>query len=118
MPRTCIFSLTPLPDTASLAGLALDAWTEVIPDSTATTGIALHFDAPSARAPQAWLLATPPRSGRWTLDNVVALVRQTLDRARQRAVSPDEIEGYGQYLPAVYLADTIDPGPVRMRNRS
>lgn len=118
MPRTCIISLTPLPTTASLAGLAIDAWTEVIPDGTATTGLAVHFDSPSARAPQAWLLATPPRSKRWTQDDVLALVRQTLDRARQRAVSPDEVEGFGQYLPAVYLADTIDPGPVRMRNGS
>jgi hypothetical protein len=118
MPRTCIISLTPLPDTASLAGLAIDAWAEVIPDLTAATGLAVHFDSPSARPPQAWLLATAPRSKRWTHDDVLGLVRQTLDRARQRAVSPDEIEDYGQYLPAVYLADSIDPGPVRMRNRS
>lgn len=117
-PRTCIFSLTPLPVSTSLAGLAIDAWAEVIPDTKATTGLALHFDAPSARAPQAWLLATPPRSKAWTHDDVLAIVRQTLDRARQRAVSPDEVEGYGQYLPAAYLADTIDPGPVRMKERS
>lgn len=118
LPRTCIISLTPLATSASLAGLAIDTWTEVIPDLTAATGLAVHFDSPSARPPQAWLLATAPRSKRWTHDDVLGLVRQTLDRARQRAVSPDEIEGYGQYLPAVYLADSIDPGPVRMRNRS
>lgn len=116
--RTCIVSLTPVPDSDTLVGIAIDAWTEVIPDLTATTGLAVHFDSPSARAPQVWLLATPPRSKRWTHDDVLGLVRQTLDRARQRAVSPDAITGYGQYLPAVYLADSIDPGPVRMRNRS
>lgn len=113
-PRTCILSLTPLPTSASLAGIAVDAWTEVIPDMTAATGIAVHFDAPSARPPQAWLVAVPPSEG-WTHDKVLAVVRQTLDRARHRAAGPADIEGFGQYLPATYLADATDPGPRRRR---
>lgn len=110
-PRTCILSLTAVPAGSKLAGLVLDAWSEVIPDTRTTSGIAVHFDAPSARAPQTWLLAVPPAEKRWSHDAVLTLVRQTLDRARQRAVGPEEIEGFGQYLPATYLADATDPGP-------
>lgn len=113
--RTCILSLTPLPAAARIAGIAIDTWTDVVPDTKATTGIAVHFDAPSARPPQVWLLAVPPREGAWTYDEVLGVVRQTLDRARQRAAGPAEIEGFGQFLPAIYLADTTDPGPGAMR---
>ncbi|MGE0449069.1 MAG: hypothetical protein AB7Q29_05730 [Vicinamibacterales bacterium] len=112
-PRVCVLlpaapSLTPAP--LPVAGLVVDGWTEVIPDREATTGVAVHFDAPSAKAPQAFLLAMPPREGEWSLDFVRAVVRQTLKRARQRAVGPEEIEGLGQFLPAIYLDDATDPG--------
>jgi hypothetical protein len=111
-PRTCILSITGRPASfeSPLVGLALDAWTEVIPDRTVTTGIAVHFDAPSAQPPQALLLAVPPAEGPWDVEQVLGLVRQTLDRARQRAVGPDEIDGHGQYLPSIYLDDAADPG--------
>lgn len=89
----------------------LDTWTEVIPDRRATTGLAVHFDAPSSRAPQACLLAVPPATGGWDFDRVLTLVRQTLDRARQRAVGPAAIEGWGQFLPAALLGADADPGP-------
>jgi hypothetical protein len=112
-PRTCILSLTSVPSTSTIAGLAIDSWTEVIPDSSTTTGIAVHFDAPSARPPQAWLLGVPPRNNTWTFDDVIGLLRQSLTRARQRAVGPNELEGLGQYLPATYLAETTDAGPSR-----
>lgn len=111
-PRTCMLSLTPLPAAVQFAAIAIDAWTEAIPDRTATTGIAVHIDAPSARAPQVWLLATPPRGNAWTHDTVLSLVRQTVARLRQRAAGLAEIEGFGQYLPAVYLDDATDPGPM------
>jgi hypothetical protein len=110
-PRTCVLSVTGRPQSsARLVGMVIDTWTEVIPDRRVTSGVAIHFDAPSAQAPQAWLLALPPAAGDWDQDAVLALIRQTLDRARQRAVGPDEIEGYGQFLPAIYLGDDADPG--------
>ena len=71
----------------------------------------MHVDAPSARAPQSLLLAVPPADGTWGFEDVLALVRQTLDRARQRAVGPEQVEGFGQFLPAIYLGDDTDPGP-------
>jgi hypothetical protein len=110
--RTCVLSITGRPTRFedAVAGLVLDAWTEVIPDRTVTTGIAVHFDAPSAQPPQALLLAVPPAEGPWDTPQILALVRQTLDRARQRAVGPEEIDGYGQYWPPIYLGDDADPG--------
>src|SRR3712207_9070259 len=41
---------------------------------------------PSAQPPQALLLAVPPTEGEWSQAKVLDLVRQTLDRARYRAV--------------------------------
>jgi hypothetical protein len=111
-PRTCLLGLAwPAPTADRFAGLVLDTWTEVIPDRRATTGLAVHFDAPSSRAPQACLLAVPPTTGGWDFDRVLTLVRQTLDRARQRAVGPAAIEGWGQFVPAALLGADADPGP-------
>jgi hypothetical protein len=110
-PRLCLLSITtPAALATSQAGLLLDAWTETIPDQETTTGIAVHFDAPSAQAPQALLLALAPAGEKWTFGGALQIVRQTFDRARHRAVGPDEIEGFGQYLPAIYLDDATDPG--------
>ena len=50
-----------------LAGLLVDEWVEVVPAPTETTAITFQYDAPDARAPQAMLLAVPPRA-RPTLD--------------------------------------------------
>jgi hypothetical protein len=112
-PRTCLLGLAwPSPTADWFAGLVLDTWTEVIPDGRATTGLAVHFDAPSSRAPQVCLLAVPPTTGGWDFDGVLTVVRQTLDRARQRAVGPAAIEGWGQFLPAVLLGADADAGPV------
>src|SRR5690606_915082 len=43
------------PGEVALRGLLLDAWTEAIPRPDTTTGIAFHYDAPGARAPNAIL---------------------------------------------------------------
>ncbi len=111
-PRTCLLALAwPDPAADRFAGLVLDGWTEVIPDRRATTGLAVHFDAPSARAPQACLLAVPPTTGDWSFDHVLALLRQTMRRVAQRAVGPAAVDGWGQFLPAVFLGADADPGP-------
>jgi hypothetical protein len=94
-----------------VSGLVVDSWTEVVPDSNVATGLAVHFDAPSAKPPQVMLLTESPRGGTWSYAYTLSLVRQTLARVRMRAVEPDAIEGYGQYLPAVYFGSGVDPGP-------
>src|SRR5690606_16600181 len=51
----------------SAAGLVVDAWAEVVPAEELVTGVALNYDAPTSRPPQALLLALPPDRGGWTL---------------------------------------------------
>lgn len=112
-PRVCLLacgvrprpvaSAAPLP----LQALLVDQWSEVIPDGRQTAAVAFHFDAPSARAPQAVLLAVPPEGATgWTCDDVVETVHETLEWARLRAVGPAELaqakQAFGQYLPALY----------------
>ena len=42
------------------SGLLLDSWPELLPSREEDAGVAFHFDAPGAQAPQAILLAVPP----------------------------------------------------------
>ncbi|HSK17670.1 MAG TPA: hypothetical protein VK912_00915 [Longimicrobiales bacterium] len=87
---------------APLCGLLLDEWTEVVPGTRETTGIALHANRPNAVAPQALLLAVAPElRGTWRWDDLVSVVTDTLDRAQLRAVEPDMIATteFAQLLP-------------------
>jgi hypothetical protein len=87
-----------------LCGLLLDEWTELVPATKETTGIAFHFNRPNAMAPQALLLAVSPNlTGAWAWDDLVAVVEETFERARMRAVEPDMImqSPYFQTLPGI-----------------
>ncbi len=88
------------------AGLLLDGWSETTPGLEATTGIAMHYDAPRSRAPQAILLVVPPdpASG-WSADAVEASISETADLARIRMVRPSDV--HGSFTPALYFADNI-----------
>ena len=112
-PRTCLLALTWPdsldPEAPQVSALAVDSWTEVIPDRRTRTGIAVHVDAPSARAPQVLLLGVP--DGPWTDRSVRDLVRAVVDDATLRAVGPQDLQGWGQFLPAVHLGAEVDPGP-------
>lgn len=86
-----------------LCGLLLDEWTELVPTTEETTGIAFHFNRPNAMAPQALLLAVAPRlTGGWSWEDLVAVLEDTFARARIRAVEPDMLmqTEYFQALPA------------------
>jgi len=85
-----------------IAGLVLDQWVETIPHATETTGLALHWNAPGAQAPQLALLAVPG-GGAWSQGELIDLLRQTLRHARIRAIEPDRLTRMGHYLPAVFL---------------
>ena len=75
-----------------LEGLLIDDWTETVPTTKETTGIAFHFDRPNAAAPQALLLATPPNpDGRWRWEELLGVIVDTFARARLRAIEPDLI---------------------------
>ncbi|MEP7012244.1 MAG: hypothetical protein ABJC13_18125 [Acidobacteriota bacterium] len=89
-----------------MAGLLIDEWTELVPSPNVTTGIAMHVNRPNAVAPQALLVAVAPRqSGQWAFSDLVAILHDTLDRARLRAVEPDDIGSpYFQALPPIVAA--------------
>jgi hypothetical protein len=90
---------------AAVAGLIIDEWVEVLPDAQHITGISLHHDDPTARAPQALLLGVRPDDfPEWTLESVEGTVLEALDLAKLRAVDPDALNGLGHYLPALYFA--------------
>jgi hypothetical protein len=76
-----------------LEGLFLDDWTETVPTTHETTGLAFNFDRPNAAAPQAVLIATPPDAdGRWQWAELLGTVQDTFDRARLRAIEPDDLQ--------------------------
>jgi hypothetical protein len=96
-----------------LRGLVVDEWTEVVPRTRQTTGVALHIEAPDAAPPQAVLIAVPPdASPTWTPELLGATVEAALDLAQLRAVdyealhpdSPDAVADIGQLAPAALLA--------------
>jgi hypothetical protein len=89
---------------APMCGLMLDEWTEVIPEKAVDAGISFHFNRPNAMPPQALLLAVPPQMrGHWQWDDLMAILHETLERAKMRAVQPNQLlsgETF-QALPAV-----------------
>ncbi len=105
----------------SVCGILVDEWTEIVPTEEETAGLAFHYDRPNAEPPQTMLLAVSPQLyGRgWAWDDLLAILHETLDEARLRAVEPEQIEsdetsyagfpglnptGYANLLPA-----TISP---------
>jgi len=100
----------PFDSTRPQCGLLLDDWTEVIPGSSETTGLAFHSDRPNAEAPQALLVLTPPRfAGLWQWNDVVDGVRETFERAKSRLVEPDHVDqsAYARFLPMTAMAVTL-----------
>jgi hypothetical protein len=99
------FSPTAYTAGAAVAGLMIDEWVELLPSTQQITGISFHHDDPTARAPQAILLAVRPDDfPEWTLEAVEGSVLEALDLAKLRAVDPDTLGALGHYLPALYFA--------------
>jgi hypothetical protein len=91
-------------------GLLIDEWTEVIPGSTADTGITFHHDRPNCEVPQTMLLVTPSRfRGAWEWDDIVGALNETLDFAKRRAIEPKHIDKlpYAPFLPATIMASQV-----------
>ncbi len=92
--------------------LLFDEWTETIPATTVTTGIAAHYDRPGTQPPQTMLLVAPPAAtGAWQLDDLVAAISETLSMAKIRAVEPGQLDPttYAQLLPATVLSAGARP---------
>lgn len=94
-----------LPSDGLIAGILVDDWPEVIPERTGPTSLSFHFDAPSARPPQAILLAIDSDLGEtgWSVDALVDTVNEAFDLARLRLLTPSQIPGHGAMLPTTFL---------------
>jgi hypothetical protein len=93
----------PFDGTKPVCGLLTDEWTEVIPATEETTGIAFNFDRPNNEPPQSWILAlSPGRQGSWLWEDLLSAVNDALDSAKLRAIEPVHIDGtaYSWFLPA------------------
>lgn len=89
--------------TQALGGLLLDAWTETIPYEKRDTAMALRYNSPGTRAPQAILLAVHPDPSRaWTSDTLVSVLAETLQLTRMRMQPPTTFSRGGQ-LPLTWL---------------
>lgn len=110
--RLCLLTTGAAPRFASgsVAGLVLGAWSEPLLRTRQTAGVALHFDAPSARPPQALLLCTADNARGFDFNLVRDMIKQTLDLSRLRLVGPETLQDLGQFLPMVYLPDTLSSG--------
>ncbi|MEO7350526.1 MAG: hypothetical protein ABIR34_07540 [Marmoricola sp.] len=101
---------------ATLRGLVVDEVAEVLPAPSVTTGLAVHYDAPNARAPQSILLAVPPDpSVAWSWQLLHETVSEAVALARLRGVDLDDLvpTGIEEFLPLTYLRDGMaDTTPV------
>ena len=86
-----------------VVGLVVDRWSERIPNTDQLTGLAFHFDAPSAESPQTMLLAVPPVNRPWTSDLVVDAVLETVEWMQLRAVAIDDLGDDGHALPTSFV---------------
>lgn len=97
---------------ATVRGFVVDESVETIPFDTSTTGAALHFDAPNARAPQSILLAVhPDPSTPWDWRLLVDIAQEALALAKIRSVELDDLAGTAidEYFPLTYVRDDEDP---------
>lgn len=81
------------------SGILFDDWTEEIPTTEETTGVAFHYNQPNAMPPQALLLCvTPNITGSWTWDELMNIINDTFDRAKRRAVEPTHLENRYEWV--------------------
>jgi hypothetical protein len=97
---------------APLGGLLIDAWTETVPAQVRDTAMALRFNNASTRAPQVVLLGVSPDPSKpWTVDTLVAVLRDTLAFTRIRMQASTVLSQSG-HMPLVYLGQR--PGPSKI----
>ena len=91
-------------------GLLFDSWTEGIPRPNQQTGIAVHFDGPTACAPQAILLSVVDDESGFDADRLADQLNTTIDQFKYRSVGPDHLADIGHYLPAVFVPSDVTIG--------
>ncbi len=89
------------------AGMMIDEWVEEMPHEKVQTGMSVHYNNPNSQPAQTCLLAVSPNlDGKWSWDDLMDTLVETLDWAKKRAIDPDILNEsiYPQVLPAVYAA--------------
>lgn len=85
--------------------LSIDEWTESVPATEETTAIAYNYNQPNAAPPQTLLLAVHPRDeDKWSWNDLIGILEDTIGRAKRRAVEPRHLSQdpvLSQFLPAV-----------------
>jgi hypothetical protein len=90
---------------STYAGLMIEEWPERIPGNQGSSAVAFHFEEPSARAPNALLLAVcPTQQELWDDPMLQAILAETLQLAKIRTVDLASVGSVGQILPALYFA--------------
>jgi hypothetical protein len=99
-------------------GLRIDEWIESFPKRREMTGISFHYDQPNSMPLQSLLLAIPPAGRRhWTWDDLVRIIRDTIESAKLRAVEPDmidKVEGLTTLLPATMAEFNTTEGAISL----
>jgi hypothetical protein len=87
-------------------GLFLDEWVETIPNAREHTGVAFRYEDTGGEAPQTILIAVPPSLDQknWDFDSLVAIVSETLDNAKIRALDLEALDPLAQLIPGIFLA--------------
>ena len=109
-PHLMLVTIGDWPD-ASANGMLLDGWNEITPGLQEATGVAVHYNAPRSRPPQAILLLVPPnQAAGWDAFGVETILAETADLAKMRMVRPADV--HGSFLPALYFADNLQSDTV------
>ena len=99
-------------------GMHIDEWTESFPRRREVTGFTFGFDQPNSAPMQSLLLAVAgDDEDQWSWEALIAIVRETVLRAKLRAVEPDmldKIPGVTTLLPATMAEFSTWPGALSL----
>ena len=94
-----------------VCGLVIDQWSERIPRSDQVTGVSFHYDGPSNKPAQAWIVAMPPEGVGWSVETVTSSLFHAMAWAEFRMVAPEDLGDYGQAIPTAYADGVLRKFP-------
>jgi hypothetical protein len=88
-------------------GLAIEEFSEHIPDTKKNTGLSFNYNTPNNEPPQAILLAVHPKATQeseffWSEDDLRDIIYDTMDLYKIRMVDLEAIQEYGYVLPMTW----------------
>jgi hypothetical protein len=94
---------------ASVTGVEVDAWVEVVPEQGGAGAVAANLASPDSRAPNTILLAVPADlDAPWTQEALFSVVEEALELAECRLVDLDATRRVPGVLPAIYISEFDD----------